>query len=161
MSDEKLSTMATKLPTATKQAFEALAKRRVMTASSLLRRLVEEELSGKPDWDRGEVEQATAAQLEAYGTGGSNARGQAALNMARRIDRDPVAGAANVAQLRALLTELVPVHRSEDFNALQRLRLRAALKLRGWSHEDALDLAQHLVDEAVGLARPGGASRDT
>lgn len=137
-----------------KEDFEALSRRRVMTPSALLRRLVEEELAGKADWERGEVEQATAAQLETYGIESSNARAAAALNMARRIDRDPTAGAANTGQLRALLSELGPATPAHDLNGLQFVRLRAALKLRGWSHEDAMAL----VDEAVGLAPPGGGS---
>ncbi|HZX05675.1 hypothetical protein [Kribbella sp.] len=158
MTDEKLAVLATKIPASLKDSFESLAKLRTMTPSALLRRLVEDELAGAPDYLQGQVERATAAHLAAYGIDESNARGMAALNMARRVDRDPVAGAANTAQLRGLLSELVPVNRDQDFNVLQRLRLRAALKLRGWAHADALDLAEHLVDEAVGLARPGGAT---
>ncbi|WP_432886801.1 hypothetical protein ACQPYH_04190 [Kribbella sp. CA-245084] len=162
--DEKLTTMATKLPTASKEAFEALARRRNVTPSALLRRLVEGELAGRADWDRGEVERSTAEQLELYG--GDPARSAAALNLARRLDRDPTAGAANAAQWRLLLSELIPVRSDGDVDAVTLMRFAVAFRRRGWRLSDdvgsfdlgTLDAATRaaLVEEMRGRRKPGG-----
>src|SRR5207247_10470016 len=90
----------------------------------------------------------------------------APLNMARRIDRDPTAGAANTAQLRALLAELFPVYADADADALTLLKLSAAFRRRGWRVSDgvcAFDLGTlapatraALVEEMRGRRKPGG-----
>jgi hypothetical protein len=135
--DEKLTTLATKLPTGSRDAFVGLAKRRNLTPSALLRTLVDRELAGRPDDVVGEVERATAAELVGRGYDESSARGAAALNLARRLDRDPTAGAANAAQLRALLTEMVPLVAVPEFTWLSWIRLSRAFKQRGWQVIDA------------------------
>jgi hypothetical protein len=138
MSGEKLATIATKLPATLRDAFADLAKRRRLTPSRLLRSLVERELAGGPDDDGpGEVETATVAELTDRGADLSGARAAAAVNLARRMDRDPTSGAPNAAQLRQLLGELSPVLTSGDFDELTWIRLSASFRLRGW----------HLVDE--------------
>lgn len=145
---ERLATVSTKLPAGLQQEFAALAKRRGVTASALLRRLVEHELAGAPDGDAaGEVESSVRGELEAAGIELDMARPAAALNLARRMDRSPTAGAANAQQLRALLTELVPVSRDGVFDPLMMLRLQAKLKRRGF----------HVVDKD---GRPFSTSSD-
>ncbi|TCC51279.1 hypothetical protein E0H75_14255 [Kribbella capetownensis] len=137
-----------------------------MTPSAVVRRMIEDELSGRADWERGDVEQATAAYLELYGIDSTNPRAAAALNMSRRIDRDPTSGTPNTGQLRALLAELMPVHPEGDADALLLLKLSLSFRRRGWTLSDGvgsfdlgtLDRATRsaLVEEMRGRAKPGG-----
>jgi hypothetical protein len=127
---EKFSTLTTKLPVELRDAFAALAKRRNLSASALLRSLVDRELAGRPDHVVGDVEKAVADELSERGRDHTSA-GAAALNMARRIDRDPTAGAANTSQLRAPLAELVPVQ-TTVFDRLDWLKLSSEFKRHGW-----------------------------
>jgi hypothetical protein len=101
--------MATKVPPAVRDDFFALAKRRNITPSALLRALVERELAGGADGEQaGEVEAAVLAELTDRGADVASARSQMAVNLARRMDRVPTSGAPNAAQLRILLAELAP-----------------------------------------------------
>jgi len=124
--------MATKLPKGLRDAFVALAKRRNLTPSALLRRLVEFELAGRPDDVVGEVEAAVRAEItERYGDLTAS-RSAAAVNLARRMDRDPTSGAPNAAQLRLLLADLTPsVDGRAEIDRLDALRLSAQLSQRG------------------------------
>jgi hypothetical protein len=86
--------------------------------------------------------------------------------MARRIDRDPTAGAANTGQLRALLAELTPLHVDGEADSLTLMRLSVAFRRRGWRLSDGvgsfdlgtLDPATRtaLVEELAGRRKPGG-----
>lgn len=131
-SNEVLTTVAAKIPPALRDEFAALAKRRGVTSSALLRRLVEHELAGAPDGEvAGEVEHAVRAEISERFGEVSEARAAAAVNLARRMDRTPTSGAANAAQLRALLAELAPTA-SGDFDQLTMIRLQRTLKLHGF-----------------------------
>ena len=132
MSQEKLSTLTTKLPRDLREQFAALAKRRNLTTSALLRSLVDRELAGRPDDVVGDVERAVFDELTDRDQDHTSARAAAALNMARRLDRDPTAGAANAAQLRALLADLAPTTQLPAFDGVHWLRLSHQFRRRGW-----------------------------
>jgi hypothetical protein len=134
MADSPVVAMATKLPVPLRDAFAALAKRRNVTPSALLRRLVEHELAGAPDGDvPGEVETAVRAEVAERIGDVDGARAAAAVNLARRMDRDPTSGAQNAAQLRLLLEQLVPtLAQSTSFDILSWLRLSHQLRQRGY-----------------------------
>lgn len=130
-----LVTMAAKIPAELRDMFADLAKRRNMSPSALLRRLVEQELSGAPDDVTGAVESAVNAELTERGADTTSARAAAALNLARRMDRHPTSGAANAQQLRHLLAELTPTT-DDEFDTVHLLRLSVVLRRRGWQLAD-------------------------
>lgn len=129
---DKLVTMATKLPGRLRDTFADLAKSRQMTPSALMRGLVERELAGGADGTTGEVEAAVGAEIVERGHAVTSARAATALNLARRMDRDPTSGAANALQLQRLLTELVPIERPLGFDQVAMLRLQGQLKQAGF-----------------------------
>lgn len=135
---ESLFTVAARVPGPVRDDFAALAKRQGTTPSALLRRLVERHLAGASDGDeQGEVESAVRAELIERLGDVEGARAATALNLARRMDRVPTSGAANAAQLRQLLAELVPVARSGEFDPLVMIRLLALLKKHGFTVANA------------------------
>jgi hypothetical protein len=135
--------VATKVPAALRDEFAALAKRRGVTPSALLRALVEHELAGAPDGDdAGEVERAVRAEIaERYGDV-SEARAATAVNLARRMDRAPTSGAQNAAQLRVLLAELAPMVGADGFDPLKMIRLQARLRRNGFGVFARADVAE-------------------
>lgn len=124
--------VATKIPAELREEFAALAKRRSVTPSALLRALIEHELAGAPDGgEAGEVERAVRAEIAERFGDVSEARAAAAVNLARRMDRSPASGAQNAAQLRSLLAELVPVA-TDGFDKLVMIRLLHVLRTHGF-----------------------------
>lgn len=151
MPTEKLSTITARLPKDLRDQFAALAKRRNLTPSRLLRSLVDQELAGRPDDVIGDVERAVSDELTDRDQDHTSARAAAALNLARRIDRDPTAGAANVSQLRALLADLAPAVQVPEFDIVHWLRLSHQFRRRGWQVVDETGhrFDVHEVDEAL------------
>lgn len=132
--ESKPVVMATKLPAGLRDQFVALAKARNLTPSTLLRRLVELELAGAPDGDApGAVESAVVAEITERRGDVAGARAATAVNLSRRMDRDPTSGAQNAAQLRLLLAELSPPELSppDELNPLTILRICTRLKQGG------------------------------
>jgi hypothetical protein len=149
--EAKLVTLATKLPVVLRERFEELAERRQLTESALLRRLVERELSGGLAEPVGEVEAAVAAELAQGGQSPRSARAAAALNLARRMDRDPTSGAANAGQLRHLLAELTPPRRALGFTKIAMLRLQRHLRrLGGWTIVRSADVPEDVPRFSIG-----------
>jgi hypothetical protein len=65
----------------------------------------------------------------------TSARASVAVNLARRMDRVPTAGAPNAQQLRLLLEELVPAGVT-SFDQLSWIRLSRQFRQRGWQLVD-------------------------
>jgi hypothetical protein len=72
------------------------------------------ELAGAPDDAVGDVEAVVRAEITKRRGDVAGARSGAALDLARRMDRDPTSGAPNAEQLRLLLGELAPPLDSAD-----------------------------------------------
>jgi len=105
--EAKFVVKATKLPVEVGEALDGLAERRQLTTSSLLRALVDRALAeAAGDPPRGPVEAAVLAELEGLGYRQSPGRVAAALELARRLDKDPTNAAPNAGQLRLLMAEL-------------------------------------------------------
>ncbi len=97
----------TKLPLEVAEAFDGLAERRQVTASALLRSLVDRALAeAQGAAPRGPVETDVLAEIESLGYRQSPGRVAAALELARRLDVDPTSGAQNAGQIRLLLVDL-------------------------------------------------------
>jgi len=97
----------TRLPIEVGEALDGLAERRQLTTSALLRALVDLALAeAKGDTPRGPVESAVLAEIEGLGYRSSPGRVATALELARRLDKDPTSGAQNAGQIRALLEDL-------------------------------------------------------
>jgi hypothetical protein len=102
--------LSVRLPYDTRNTFAALASARGQSASGLLRELIDLEIAGRPGGaEPGEVEAAVRAELAGRAIPLDNARAAAAVNVARRLDRDPASGPANAGALRGLLDQLMPV----------------------------------------------------
>ncbi|WP_327633667.1 hypothetical protein OHB24_27150 [Kribbella sp. NBC_00482] len=156
--EEKFAVLSAKLPAEIKELFEQLAERRSLTPSALLKRLVEAELAGRADYEVGEVEAATRSTLEVRGVPLDGALAASALNVARRLDRDPSSGPANSAQHQRLMRELAPSATTEELDQLGLLRLTLSLRRRGWSLTDGIDRFQFTDLEAAereALLHPG------
>lgn len=165
--DEKLAVLSAKLPVELKDLFEQLAARRNLTPSALLKRLVEAEIAGRADYEVGDVEAATRSTLEDRGVSLETALAASALNVARRLDRDPSSGPANSAQHQRLMLALAPPTGSDAFDGVSLLRLSVGLRRRGFSLVDEsgvlcdvgtlpAPLRAALLDEVAGRAAPGG-----
>lgn len=154
--NEAVVTMSTKLPAALRDAFVALAKARGMTSSALLRRLIELELAGAPDGEQpGEVECAVRDEITERLGDVTGARAATAVNLARRMDRDPTSGAQNASQLRFLLGEIAPPAKpgpAVDF--LVWLKISREFKYRNWEivDEDGDRFALSGIDRDVARA---------
>lgn len=129
------ATLTARVPKDVRDGFAQLAEARQTTPSALLRGLVEAELAGRPAAEVGAVEAAVAAELAARDADPGGARAQAALILARRLDRSPTAGAATSGELRRWLADLLPPEVGE-FDPVGCLRLSAFLKGRGWRLAD-------------------------
>src|SRR5690242_3794398 len=106
MTNGPVVALSTKLPVGTRDKLGALARRRNVTPSALLRQLVEVYLAGSGgDGETGDVENAVRAEFAEAGVD-LGPRHAVAVNLARRMDRDPTNGAAHARELRWLLAEL-------------------------------------------------------
>lgn len=153
---ESVVTMSTKLPASLRDQFVALGKIRGVTASALLRRLVELELAGAPDGEQpGEVECAVRDEITERLGDVTGARAATAVNLARRMDRDPTSGAQNAGQLRHLLGEIAPPAKpGPAVDGLVWLKLSREFKYRNWQlvDEDGDRFALSGVDRGVAQA---------
>lgn len=108
MGDGPVAAVSTKPPVGMRDKLAALARRRNVTPSALIRGLVEAFLAGSiDDGEVGGVERAVRAEFEDSEVG-PGSRPAMAVNLARRMDRDPTAGAANARELRWFLTVVPP-----------------------------------------------------
>jgi hypothetical protein len=120
--------LSTKLPVGTRDKLAALARRRNVTPSALLRQLVEVYLAGSvDDGETGDVERAVRAEF-AEADVELGPQHAVAVNLARRMDRDPTNGAAHARELRWLLAELRPV-KDEGPTGLDELRATVLLQM--------------------------------
>lgn len=101
------TTLCVRLPCDTRKTFGLLARSRGMTPSGLLRSLIDQEIAGRPGTEPGEVE--AAVRFELSGRVIDSARAATAVNVARRLDRNPASGAANANALVAVLDQLLPL----------------------------------------------------
>lgn len=126
---------AARLPLEVGEALDALAERRSLTTSTLLRSLVDRalaEASGDPP--RGVVEAAVLTELEGLGSRSSPGRVATALELARRLDKDPTSGAANASQIRLLLTDLnAAAPTATVVDSVVMARLLRVLRLSGFA----------------------------
>ena len=124
--------VSTKIPVPWRDKLAALARRRNVTPSALIRSLVEAFLAGSfDDGEMGDVERAVRAEF-ADGEVGPGSRPAMAVNLARRMDRDPTSGAANARELRWLLTALKPPP-DPEVNFLDELRAKHVLRQLGYT----------------------------
>jgi hypothetical protein len=132
VNDGPVVAVSAKIPVPWRDKLAALARRRNVTPSALIRGLVEAFLAGSiDDGDVGDVERAVRSEFEDNEVG-PGSRPAMAVNLARRMDRDPTSGAANARELRWLLTALKPTPDPEP-TSLDELRARHVLRQLGYT----------------------------
>ncbi len=125
----------TRLPVEVGEALDGLAERRQLTASALLRALVDAALSeAQGAAPRGPVESAVLAEIEGLGYRSSPGRVATALELARRLDKDPTSGAQNAGQIRLLLEDLErAVSTTAVVDSVVMARMLRVLRLAGFT----------------------------
>ncbi len=143
-----VTTVTAKVPLTLRDEAETVASRRRLTLSTLIRRLLEQEVIASATGERiGEVEAAVRDEIAAFGMVASESRVAAALNLARRLDTDPTNGASHARELRLLLDDLGG-RRLDDFTKLDELQARRILRLAGYrlTDPDGRELGQPRSD---------------
>ena len=132
MNEGPVAAVSTKLPVPTRDKLAALARRRNVTPSALIRSLVEAFLAGSiDDGEVGDVERAVRSEFEDSEVG-PGSRPAMAINLARPMDRDPTLGAANARELRWLLTAL-KLPPDPEPTCLDETRARHVLRSLGYT----------------------------
>jgi hypothetical protein len=131
VNDGPVAAVSTKLPVPMRDKLLALARRRNVTPSALIRSLVESYLAGSIDDEIGEVERAVRAEFEESDVE-PGSRPAMAVNLARRMDRDPTSGAQNARELRFVLLDLKPPPDPEP-TFLDEIRARHVLRSLGYT----------------------------
>lgn len=127
-------TRVSKIPADLAASFDAIADKRRITVSALLRSLIESAVAGDcGEPERGQVERQVLAEIEEIGSRVAPGRIAVALELARQLDNTRTNSPAVSAQIRMLLSEMREDSRASAvrFDRLIMLRLQVQLVMHG------------------------------
>jgi hypothetical protein len=131
VSDGPVAAVSSKLPVPMRDKLFALARRRNVTPSALIRSLIVSYLAGDFNDDEiGDVERAVRAEFEESGVE-QGPKHATAINLSRRLDRDPTNGPGHARELGWLLNDLRP-EPDEPFG-LDEIRAKIVLHRLGYT----------------------------